>query len=99
MVFGWLDAGKAKEFGKALAIFFIEQVPYDDQIKQKKFALKTQKVLQKMQAQILRFKTANRLNAYKKAQLGNTFKWTMKEAGFEPAYVEKLTEWLMLNIS
>jgi len=99
MVFNWFDATKAKEFGESLAHFFVEQVPRNDQIKEKKFAFKTQRVLEKMQLQILRFKLENKMNTYKKAQLGNSFKWALKDAGFAPAYIEKLTEWLMLQIS
>lgn len=101
MVFGlaWFDARDAKAFGESLASFFIERVPRDDRIKEKKFAVKTQKVLENMQRQTLRFKAEHRLNIYKKAQIGNAFKWRLKEAGFEEAYIERITEWLMLQIS
>lgn len=99
MLFGKNNASKAKDFGKALALFYIERIPREDQVKEKKFALKAQKALAKMQVDILRFKAENRLNIYQKAQIGNTFKWELKGAGFDPAYVEKLTEWLMLQVS
>jgi len=95
----WFDARDAKAFGELLAVFFIERVPHDDKIKEKKFALKTQKVLNNMQRQVLRFRAEHRLNVYKKAQIGNTFKWRLREAGFDSAYVEKITEWLMLQVS
>ena len=95
----WFDARDAKAFGDALAVFFVQRVPHDDRIKEKKFALKTQKVLQNMQRQVFRFKIEHRLNIYKKAQIGNAFKWKLREAGFEATYIEKITEWLMLQIS
>jgi len=31
---------------------------------------------------------------YKKAQLGNLFKWRLLEAGVDSAYVDGLTDWI-----
>jgi hypothetical protein len=35
---------------------------------------------------------------YKTAQMGNAFKWALKDAGYDDAYVDRLTEWLVINI-
>jgi hypothetical protein len=95
MVLGWFDARKAKEFGAELARFFIQRVPLDAQVNEKKFAAKTQEVLGKMSLQVRTFKQGNKVGIYQKAQLGNAFKWTLKDSGYNEAYVEKLTLWLM----
>ena len=94
----WLDAKQAQEFGTSLARFFMEKLPLGFDAKEKKFAGKAQHVLQKMGQQAEDFKRDHKLNTYKKAKLGNAFKWTLKDAGYDPVYVDELTEWLMLRL-
>lgn len=94
----WFDASEAKKFGKFLASFFLERLPVAAQFGDKAFTLKADKVLLKMHGQIERFKQANNLNTYKKAQLGNAFKWALRDAGVSTDYANKLTSWLMLQL-
>lgn len=98
MILSWFDATEAKKFGAALAHFFVEKIPPVSQIGDKAFAQKSDKVLHQMADQVSRFKLANKLNTYKKAQLGNAFKWTLKDAGIVPEYADDLTKWLMLRL-
>ena len=97
-MFGWFNAAAAKEFGAGLAQFYIERIPVTLAITEKKFAAKSKDVLDKMALQVARFKEANPLNTYKKAQLGNSFKWALRDAGYESAYVDRLTEWLVARL-
>jgi hypothetical protein len=97
-MFGWFNAAAAKEFGAGLAQFYVERIPVTLAITEKKFAAKSKDVLDKMALQVARFKEANPLNTYKKAQLGNSFKWTLRDAGYESAYVDRLTEWLVARL-
>jgi len=48
--------------------------------------------------QVQQFKKDRRLNVYKKAKLGNAFKWSLRDAGYDVDYVNELTEWLMLRV-
>ena len=98
MILSWFDASEAKKFGNSLAIFFVDRIPPASQIADKAFAQKTDKVLSKMTTQIVKFKLEHKLNAYKKAQLGNAFKWALKDAGVSTEYVNKLTQWLMMHV-
>jgi hypothetical protein len=98
MFFSWFDASAATAFGTTLAGFFAQRVPRDAAVSDKKFAAKAQDVLGKMALQVDRFKAENGLNTYKKAKLGNAFKWALKDAGYPPAYIEKLSEWLMVRL-
>lgn len=98
MMLNWFDASEAKKFGNSLAIFFVDRIPPASKIGDKEFAQKADKVLVKMATQIVRFKADHKLNAYKKAQLGNAFKWALKDAGVPSEYVNKLTQWLVLNV-
>jgi len=98
MILSWFDAAEAKKFGDSLGRFFIERMSPISQVGDKKFAVKTDKVLHQMTGQIARFKQVNKLNTYKKAQLGNAFKWVLKDAGVASEYTDELTKWLMLQI-
>jgi hypothetical protein len=97
-MFGWLNAVAAKGFGEHLARFYIERMPVHTPANEKKFAQKSKDVLDKMSLQIARFKESNQLNTYRKAKLGNAFKWALRDAGYDSAYVDRLTEWLVARL-
>ncbi len=92
MLFSWFDAREAKEFGASLARFHIERIPLD----KTRSPAKQQESLNKLFQQMVQFKLGHKLNIYKKAQLGNVFKWELKEAGYDPEYVDQITKKLML---
>ena len=94
----WLDAKEEQAFGKTLAEFYIERVPFESPFSEKKFATKTQEVLKKVDLQVQQFRSGRALNVYKKAKLGNAFKWSLRDAGYDTEYVDGLTEWLMLRL-
>jgi hypothetical protein len=94
----WLDAKDEQAFGKSIAQFYSERVPFESHFSKKKFAAKTQETLKKLDLQIQQFKSDHPLNVYKKAKLGNAFKWTLRDAGYDNEYVDELTEWLMLRL-
>lgn len=93
----WFAAKEEAAFGESLAHFYIERVPFESPFSTKKFAAKTQEVLKKLDLQIQQFKAGRPLNVYKKAKLGNAFKWTLRDAGYDTEYADGLTEWLMLR--
>lgn len=95
MVLSWFDASDAKEFGISLARFYIENIPLNDTGKKNKQVSKREEVLNKMFLQMVQFNRDHKLNIYKKAQLGNAFKWALTDAGYDPAYVDELTTDLM----
>jgi hypothetical protein len=100
MALAWFDAKQSKEFGTALANFFIEKIPVENNqnVDEEYFARKTKKTLAAMEAQVVEFKKNNKLNVYKRAQLGNTFKWTLKNAGYAEDYINELTMWLVKQL-
>lgn len=94
----WFDAKEAKSFGEMLARFMIERLPKASGGSEKAFLQKTEKILMQAALQVTKFKQEHRLNAYKKAQLGNAFKWTLRDAGFANEQSDELTNWLMLQL-
>lgn len=96
-MFSWFDAHEAQKFGTSLAEFFIARFPLDAPHKKSKSTVKKQEVLNKMFLQIQLFKMKHKLNIYKKAKLGNAFKWKLLDANYDPALVDELTKVLMLK--
>jgi hypothetical protein len=96
MILSWFDASEAKEFGTTLAHFYINRVPPGDSDGKSKSIAKKQEVIKKVFQQMARFKQEHKLNIYKKAQLGNAFKWALNDAGYDPEFVNQLTKELML---
>jgi hypothetical protein len=98
MFFSWLDAREAKEFGIALARFYMDHLPLDPSVKQKRGSEEVVSILNKMARLISAFKQKRKLNFYKKAQLGNAFSWALADAGYDKETVDDLTRLLLLRL-
>lgn len=96
--FSWFDARAAREFGVLLAKLVLKELPADATIKDRKFAIKADKVLNHVMRELAAFRQSNSLNAYQKARLGNAFLWTLKDSGVNDAYADQLTEWLTTRL-
>lgn len=97
-MFSFLDAKKAKAFGTQMAEYYIERMPPNIALTDKQFTSKSKHVIEKMSAKIAEHKQKNTLNLYKVAQMGNAFKWTLKDAGYADNYIDKLTEWFVVRV-
>lgn len=47
----------------------------------------------------LEYKRQHKLGVYKKARLGNTFRWELKDMGYSEGFVETATEALIVYIT
>jgi tetratricopeptide (TPR) repeat protein len=92
MIFNWLDASKAVEFGIALA----------DQLAPRAGGETKPQTLVGALGEILARADhglrATDLNFYKKAKLANSFKWRLIENGVARATADELTQSLVLNL-
>lgn len=84
-MFDWLDARAATEFGHSLADFLAERIP-------SKSPKKAPEALEKLFAKIDHFKAVNKLNLYKKAKLGNAFKWKLIDYGYTDDFIDEMTK-------
>lgn len=98
MLFGWFNARAARDAGVRLAQAFASRVPAQSQLADRKFEQRARSAIAQLQREAAEFAKANRLNAYQKAKLGTAFKWSLKEAGYPDAYVDKLTDLLILQL-
>lgn len=98
MILDWFDARAAEEFGTELARKFSSRVPLDREFSERKFEAKAKGAIAQLQDSVREFRSGHRLNVYKKAKLGNAFQWALRDAGYPPEYVSKLTDLLMLQL-
>ena len=91
----WFDAKAAKDFGTSMASIYIDCIPLSEKLSEKKLVALTRQAISKMGRELSSFKQSNKLNTYKTAQMGNAFKWALKDAGYDDHQINKLTEWLM----
>jgi hypothetical protein len=45
------------------------------------------------------FRSEHKLGVYKKARLGNTFRWELQELGYDKSFVEDVTQKLVVHIA
>jgi hypothetical protein len=98
VILGIFDASEASNFGEHLANLLIERTPAEGTIGQRRLTKKHEAMLHQLEQQVARFKAEHKLNTYKKAKLGNRFKWVLREKGYDLAYVDQLTNWLMFKL-
>ena len=98
MIFDWFDARAARECGAGLAQAFVARVPTGVEVGERKFESRAKAAITQLQRDAAEFARGHKLNAYKKAALGNAFKWGLKDAGYPNAYADKLTDLLLLQL-
>ena len=96
----WFSTREVDEFAKTLAAELAKRIPPAGVDPSDKKALKK---LVRMQNsvfdQIERFAQQRVLNLYQKASFGNTFKWSLKEAGYAEPAVDAWTQELVTYLT
>jgi hypothetical protein len=99
-LFGWFDTREADVFAKAIADDLMGRVPVSAVGATK--SLTPERMHNAHQAIIARagaFARDHKLNWYRKAHLGNTFRWTLVEQGYDKEFVETWTHNLLVAVS
>lgn len=98
MVWAWFDASEAKQCGLALAEIIVKGYPASERKNANKAVEHRAKLLDQIFAQARQFKQTHHPNLYKKAKLGNIFKWKLLEQGFETKFVDDLTHQILVHM-
>src|ERR1035437_3918385 len=98
MLWGWLDANEAKGCGLALAEIVENGYPASERKKGDKAVVHRAKILDLIFAQARQFKQTKKPNLYKKAKLGNAFRWRLLEQGFDAKFVDDLTHQILVQM-
>lgn len=100
LVLSWFDTSGADAFAKAIADDLMGRIPVRDIGGQKKM---TPDRLRNAHTALIdrarAFARTHNLNWYKKAHLGNTFRWAMLERGYEKEFVDTWTRNLLIAVS
>ena len=108
MLKNWFDASDAQEFGIKLAEMFSANYPIIDKKREDasgnraglraKVLGKQEKVLGTLTLNVRQYGQTNSLNFYKKAKLGNAFKWALLEKDYDAEFVDQLTKEVILAL-
>lgn len=100
-LFGSVSGKQVDEFAKSLVAEIARYYPPEPgadgarKVSQKKVA----SVLEGSLNKALDFKKQHKLGIYKTARLGNTFRWELKERGYDGQFVEALVKDLVIRMS
>ena len=96
----FLDTRELEEFAIGLATDLARRFPPASEARTDPGAVHQIKViLEGLGARAVRYHEQHRLGLYKKAKLGNVFKWKLKELGYSPAFVERATKDLVTRLA
>ena len=100
-IFDRLSGKDVDEFAKSLAVEISKRYPpVLDQSKEKKISQnRITRVLEDAYNKAIDFKSEKHLGVYRKARLGNTFRWELTELGYSKPFVEMATEGLIVYIT
>jgi len=95
-----LDTKDLEEFAIGLATDMARRFPPASEKRTDPGAVHQLKViLEGLGARAIRYREQHKLGLYKKAKLGNVFKWKLKELGYSPAFVERATKDLVTRLA
>ena len=100
-LFGSVSGNQVDEFAKTLAQELAKRYPpaLDKGSERRVSQRRLTTILEDTFHRALEFKKQHRLGVYKKARLGNTFRWELQEMGYSEKLVEVATEGLIVYIT
>ena len=101
-LFGSVSSKAVDEFAKSLALEIAKRYPPaldqgsgERRLSQKRLTA----ILEDAYQKAIEFKTQHKLGVYKKARLGNAFRWELEELGYSKKFIETATEGLVVYIT
>ncbi len=101
MIFKLFGASKVDEFAKNLAQDIAKRYPPaiannpERMVSQKRLT----NILEEAFSRAHQFNQEQKLSMFRKAKLGNTFKWELKEMGYEKGFIDMATEGLIVYLT
>ena len=96
----WFNTKDVDEFARAIAAELVKRVPPSAlDTHTRKAAERLRNTHDAIFARAGKFARTHELNVYKRARLGNGFRWALKEAGYPPEFVDAWTYELVTLIT
>jgi hypothetical protein len=97
-ILSWFDTNEVDQFAHALAQDIIGRMPPANGGK-KVTPERLQNTRNAIIARTAAFARTHKINWYKKAHLGNTFKWALRDAGYDQGFVDAITYDVLMALS
>jgi hypothetical protein len=100
-LFGSISSKQVDAFAKSLAAEMAKRYPPSldkdggPKLSQKRLTT----ILEEVYHKAIAFQKEHKLGVYKKARLGNTFRWELEELGYSKQFIETATEGLVIYIT
>lgn len=100
-LFGSASGKDVDAFAKGLAEDLAKRYPpaLDKGAERKISQKRLTSILEDIFNRAIEFKRQHKLGVYKKARLGNTFRWELQEMGYSEKFIEVATEGLVVYIT
>lgn len=100
-LFSGVSGKQIDEFAKSLAESVAKRYPPAlEKSPEKKMSVnRISKVLEDTFDKAVEFQRANKLGVYKRARLGNSFRWELKSLGYGSSFIDVATEGLIVYIT
>jgi hypothetical protein len=100
-LFGAISSKHVDAFAKELAEELSKRYPpaLDQSGGQTLSEKRLTRILEDMCNKAAEFKNEHKLGVYKKARLGNTFRWELEEKGYSKKFIETATEGLVVYLA
>lgn len=99
-MFGLFDSKKVDDFATMLAQDLARRYPPASEARTDKGAANQLAVITEgLYSRAARFQQENRLGVYRKAKLGNTFRWQLKSLGYSNNFIEHVTKGLVVRLA
>ena len=99
-ILGMFDTRELEEFAATLAADLGRRFPPASESRTDPGAKHQIKViLEGLGARAVRYQTEHKLGVYKKAKLGNVFKWKLKELGYSDEFAERATKDIVTRLA
>ena len=100
-LFGTVSGKDVDAFAKGLAEELAKRYPpaLDQTSGQTLSEKRLTRILEDVCNKAVAYKNEHKLGVYKKARLGNTFRWELEERGYSKTFIETATEGLVVFLS
>ena len=100
VLFKFLDTHELEEFATVLAADLGRRFPPASEARTDPGAVHQVKViLEGLAARAVRYHQQHKLGVYRKAKLGNVFKWKLRELGYSPDFAERATKEIITRLA
>lgn len=99
-IFGWFNTQEADEFAMTIAEELASRVPLDEgKRRSRQTPERLQHTHEALVGRASAFARGHKLNWYKKAHLGNTFRWALTAKGYDKEFVDVWTHNILVAVA